>query len=119
MVGCTSGTDALFLILRALGVGPGDEVLVPAFSFFATAEAVSLVGAKPVFCDIEHDTFLLSLSEVAKKLTSRTKAVLPVHLFGLPMDLRSLAELLQKKKRAGKAVIRRRHGPSRRRHGAR
>jgi dTDP-4-amino-4,6-dideoxygalactose transaminase len=103
-VGCNSGTDALFLILRALDIGPGDEVLVPAFSFFATAEAVSLVGAKPVFCDIDHDSFLLSLEEVAKKLTSRTKAVMPVHLFGLPMDLRPLAALLQAK-RARKAVI--------------
>jgi dTDP-4-amino-4,6-dideoxygalactose transaminase len=103
VVGCNSGTDALFLILRALDIGPGDEVLVPAFSFFATAEAVSLVGAKPVFCDIEHDTFLLSLAEVAKKLTNRTKAVMPVHLFGLPMDLRPLAQLLQAKR--SKAVI--------------
>jgi dTDP-4-amino-4,6-dideoxygalactose transaminase len=103
VVGCNSGTDALFLILRALDIGPGDEVLVPAFSFFATAEAVSIVGAKPVFCDIEPSTFLLSLDEVAKKLTGRTKAVLPVHLFGLPMDLRALAELLQKKK--SKAAI--------------
>ena len=103
-VGCNSGTDALVLILRALDIGPGDEVLVPAFSFFATAEAVSLVGAKPVFCDIERDTFLLSLAEVSKKLTARTKAVLPVHLFGLPMDLRPLAQLLQAK-RAKKAVI--------------
>jgi dTDP-4-amino-4,6-dideoxygalactose transaminase len=103
VVGCNSGTDALFLILRALDIGPGDEVLVPAFSFFATAEAVSLVGAKPVFCDIEPSTYLLSLAEVSKKLTSRTKAVMPVHLFGLPMDLQPLAQLLQKKR--SKAVI--------------
>jgi dTDP-4-amino-4,6-dideoxygalactose transaminase len=103
VAGCNSGTDALFLILRALDIGPGDEVLVPAFSFFATAEAVSLVGAKPVFCDIEPSTYLLSLAEVSKKLTSRTKAVMPVHLFGLPMDLQPLAQLLQKKR--SKAVI--------------
>ena len=103
VVGCNSGTDALFLILRALDIGPGDEVLVPAFSFFATAEAVSLVGAKPVFCDIEPSTYLLDLAEVAKKLTSLTKAVMPVHLFGLPMDLQPLAQLLQKKR--SKAVI--------------
>lgn len=103
-VGCNSGTDALFLILRALDIGPGDEVLVPAFSFFATAEAVSLVGAKPVFCDIDHGTFLLSLEEVGKKLTARTKAVMPVHLFGLPMDLQPLAKLLEKR-RASKVVI--------------
>jgi dTDP-4-amino-4,6-dideoxygalactose transaminase len=103
-VGCNSGTDALFLILRALDIGPGDEVLVPAFSFFATAEAVSLVGAKPVFCDIDADTFLLSLDEVAKKLSGRAKAVMPVHLFGLPMDLQPLKALL-KRKRPGAQIV--------------
>jgi dTDP-4-amino-4,6-dideoxygalactose transaminase len=92
-IACNSGTDALYILLRALGVGPGDEVLVPAFSFFATAEAVSLVGAKPVFCDIRADDFLLDLNEVRAKLSDRSKAVIPVHLFGLPMDLRPLKEL--------------------------
>jgi dTDP-4-amino-4,6-dideoxygalactose transaminase len=97
-IACNSGTDALLLLLRALGIGPGDEVLVPAFSFFATAEAVSLCGAKPVFCDIRDQDFLLDLSEVKKKLNSRTRAVLPVHLFGLPMDLRPLKRLIKGRK---------------------
>ncbi|MES2200691.1 MAG: DegT/DnrJ/EryC1/StrS family aminotransferase [candidate division FCPU426 bacterium] len=97
-IACNSGTDALVLLLRAHGIGPGDEVLVPAFSFFATAEAVSLCGARPVFCDIRDEDFLLDLGEVKKKLNARTKAVIPVHLFGLPMDLRPLKRLLKGRK---------------------
>jgi dTDP-4-amino-4,6-dideoxygalactose transaminase len=94
-IACNSGTDALFILLRALGIGPGDEVIVPAFSFFATAEAVSIAGAKPVFCDIRADDFLLDLNEVKKALTGRTRAVIPVHLYGLPMDLGPLKRLLK------------------------
>lgn len=97
-IACNSGTDALFILLRALGVGPGDEVIVPAFSFFATAEAVSIVGAKPVFCDIEAGTFLLNLAELKKAISRKTKAVIPVHLYGLPMDLNPLKKLLKGKK---------------------
>lgn len=97
-IACNSGTDALFILLRALGVGPGDEVIVPAFSFFATAEAVSIIGAKPVFCDIRADDFLLDLHEVKKSLSRKTRAVIPVHLYGLPMDLRPLKKLLRGKK---------------------
>jgi dTDP-4-amino-4,6-dideoxygalactose transaminase len=102
VVGCNSGTDALLLALRALGLGPGDEVLVPAFSFFATAETVSLCGAKPVFCDIEAGSFLLDLGEVKRKLNRRTKAVMPVHLFGRPFDVGALRALL---KRAGRSDV--------------
>lgn len=94
-IACNSGTDALFILLRAAGVGPGDEVLVPAFSFFATAEAVSITGATPVFCDIDPVTYHLDLGEVAKRLTRRTKAVIPVHLYGLPMDLQPLKRALR------------------------
>ena len=97
-IACNSGTDALFILLRALGIGPGDEVIVPAFSFFATAEAVSITGAKPVFCDIRRDDFLIDLKLVAKAVTPRTKAVIPVHLYGLPMDLGPLKKLLAGKK---------------------
>lgn len=96
-IACNSGTDALFILLKALGVGPGSEVIVPAFSFFATAEAVSILGAKPVFCDIQADNFLLDLHEVKKAITRRTKAVIPVHLYGLPMDLRPLKKLIKGK----------------------
>jgi UDP-N-acetyl-3-dehydro-alpha-D-glucosamine 3-aminotranferase len=81
-VGCNSGTDALHLPLVAAGVGPGDEVVVPAFTFFATAEAVSYTGAKPVFADVDADTFNLSVESLSKCVTAKTKAVIAVHLFG-------------------------------------
>jgi dTDP-4-amino-4,6-dideoxygalactose transaminase len=92
-----SGTDALVIGLRALGVGPGDEVLTTAFSFFATAEAISLVGAKPVFCDIDPRTFLMDVKDAGKRMNSRVKAVLPVHLYGLPMRLKPLLALTKKR----------------------
>jgi dTDP-4-amino-4,6-dideoxygalactose transaminase len=81
-VGCASGSDALLLALLALGVGPGDEVIVPSFTFFATASAVWRLGAKPVFADIRPDTFNLDPADVLYKLTTATKAIIPVHLFG-------------------------------------
>jgi dTDP-4-amino-4,6-dideoxygalactose transaminase len=92
-VGVASGTDALVIALRALGIGPGDEVIVPAYTFFATAEAVALVGATPVFVDIEVDTCCLDVQQVADKVTSRTKAVIPVHLYGHPADMGSLLKV--------------------------
>jgi len=92
-VGVGSGTDALVLALRALEIGPGDEVIVPAYTFFATAEAVMLVGGKPVFVDIEADTYCLDVQQVAERITARTKAVIPVHLYGHPADLRPLIDL--------------------------
>lgn len=105
VVGCNSGTDGLLLALRALQVGPGDEVIVPAFSFFATAEVVSLCGAKPVFCDIEPGSFLLSLDQVKKKLNLRTRAIMPVHLFGRPFDVPALKALLKQAKRSDVAIV--------------
>jgi dTDP-4-amino-4,6-dideoxygalactose transaminase len=81
-IGCASGSDALLLSLMALGVGPGDEVIVPSFTFFATASAVWRLGAKPVFADIVIDTFNLDPADVVYKITSDTKAIIPVHLFG-------------------------------------
>jgi dTDP-4-amino-4,6-dideoxygalactose transaminase len=96
-VAVNSGTDALVLGLRALGVGKGDEVLTTAFSFFATAEAISLAGAKPVFCDINPATFLLDEEEVLRRMNSRIKAVLPVHLYGLPMPLSRIKAAARKK----------------------
>jgi len=81
-VGCNSGTDALHLPLVAIGVGPGDEVVVPAFTFFATAEAVSYTGATPVFADIDPASFNLSLASLERKVTAKTRAVIVVHLFG-------------------------------------
>ena len=86
-VGLNSGTDALFLSLLACGVGPGDEVIVPAFTFIATANAVSYTGAKPVFCDIDEKTYTMDPEAMLLKVTRRTKAVIPVHLFGQCCDM--------------------------------
>ena len=105
VVGCNSGTDALVLGLRALGVGPGHEVLVPAFSFFASAEAVSLVGARPVFCDIVAGSFLLDPADALRRLTRRTRAVMPVHLFGRVFDVQALKARLKRAGRADVAVL--------------
>jgi dTDP-4-amino-4,6-dideoxygalactose transaminase len=81
-VGVANGTDALTIALRALGVGPGDEVVVPSFTFYASAEAIPPTGARPVFCDIDPETFCLTPDSVRAALTPRTKAVIAVHLFG-------------------------------------
>src|SRR5687767_13690098 len=81
-IGVANGTDALTIALRALGVGPGDEVVMPSFTFYATAEAAIVAGAAPVFCDIDLDTFCVTPETVKALLTPRTKAIVPVHLFG-------------------------------------
>ena len=86
-VGCNSGTDALVLALRALGIGEGDEVITCSFSFFATAEAISCVGATPVFVDVDPNTCLIDLSLIEAAITERTKALIPVHLFGRPVEM--------------------------------
>jgi len=85
-VGCNSGTDALSLAMRALGIGPGDEVIVPSMTYVATAEAVLHVGATPVLADVDPETLLLSASTVAAVRTARTRAVAPVHLYGRSVD---------------------------------
>jgi dTDP-3-amino-3,4,6-trideoxy-alpha-D-glucose transaminase len=86
-VGVSSGTEALVLALRALGVGPGDEVVVPANSFIATAEAVSLVGATPRFADVDADSALLTAESLEPALSARTRCIIPVHLYGRTVDL--------------------------------
>jgi dTDP-4-amino-4,6-dideoxygalactose transaminase len=86
-VSVKTGTDALLLALRALGVRPGDEVVLPANSFFATAEAVSLAGATPVFADVDDDTLLVTADELARRTTPRTRGWIPVHLFGQLADM--------------------------------
>jgi dTDP-4-amino-4,6-dideoxygalactose transaminase len=86
-IGVASGLDALKLSLRALNIGPGDEVILPANTFIATALAVSAVGAIPVLADIDPETYNLSIADIKNRLTSATRAVLPVHLYGLPADM--------------------------------
>src|ERR687894_2365683 len=92
-VGVANGTDALTIALRALGVGPGDDVVVPSFTFYATAEAVPATGARPVFCDIDPDTFCMTAETVAAALTPATKAVVAVHLFGNVAPVREIEAL--------------------------
>jgi len=92
-IGVSSGTDALHLALRAAGLGPGDEVITSPFTFIATAEAIAYVGATPVFVDIDPHSFNLDPELVRRAITARTRAVLPVHLFGQPADLAPLKEL--------------------------
>ena len=89
-VGCNSGTDALILALRALGIGAGDEVITCSFSFFATAEAISAVGATPVFVDVDPTTYLIDFDQIEAAITPATKALMPVHLFGRPVDMTRL-----------------------------
>jgi dTDP-4-amino-4,6-dideoxygalactose transaminase len=91
-VGVANGTDALVLVLDAMGIGPEDEVICPAFTFYATAESVARRGATPVFADVDPVTLNLDPADVASKLTDRTKAIMPVHLFGRPAPLGELAE---------------------------
>jgi dTDP-4-amino-4,6-dideoxygalactose transaminase len=90
VVGVANGTDAITIALRAMGVGPGDEVVVPSFTFYASAEAIPPTGATPVFCDIDPDTYCVTADTVRAALTPRTKAVIAVHLFG---NLAPIAEI--------------------------
>ncbi len=94
-VACNSGTDALYLALRALNIGPGDEVVTSPFTFIATTEVVSAVGATPVFVDIDLETFNLNLEQLAAAITPRTKAIMPVHLFGRPVAMDQVMAIAQ------------------------
>jgi dTDP-4-amino-4,6-dideoxygalactose transaminase len=90
---CNSGTDALYLALRALEIGTGDEIITTPFTFVATAEVISAVGAKPIFVDIDTNTFNIDLQQVAAAITPKTKAIIPVHLFGQPVDMTALMDI--------------------------
>ena len=96
-VGVASGTDALILALRACGVQAGDEVVIPPFTFVATGSAVSAIGAKPVFADIRPDTYNIDPFDLGRRITPKTKAIIAVHLYGLPADMDAIVELARAK----------------------
>jgi dTDP-3-amino-3,4,6-trideoxy-alpha-D-glucose transaminase len=92
-IGVANGTEAITIALRALGVGPGDEVVVPSFTFYASAEAIPPTGARPVFCDVDPDTYCITAETVRAAITPRTKAVIAVHLFGNVAPIAEIEEL--------------------------
>jgi dTDP-4-amino-4,6-dideoxygalactose transaminase len=96
-VGVASGTDALILALKACGIGPGDEVLCPSFTYIATADSVSLLGAVPVFVDIEPKTFTMDSRKIEERITPRTKAIIPVHLYGQAADMDTILEIARRR----------------------
>ncbi|MDX2256827.1 MAG: DegT/DnrJ/EryC1/StrS family aminotransferase [Pseudanabaenaceae cyanobacterium bins.39] len=95
-IACNSGTDALYLAMRALDIGEGDEVITVPFTFFSSAETISMTGAKPVFIDVEAHSFNMNLDLLEGAITERTKAVMPVHLFGRPVDMPRLMAIAKK-----------------------
>lgn len=95
-VGVANGTDALFIALRTLGIGPGDEVITPANSFIATSEAISMAGAQVVFVDVDPKTYNIDVTQIEAKITDRTRAILPVHLYGQPADMALIVSLARK-----------------------
>ena len=96
VIGVANGTDALVIALEALGIKEGDEVITTPFTFFATAEAISIVGAKPVFVDISLDNFNIDVNKIEKVITEKTKAIMPVHIFGTPADMDKINEIAKK-----------------------
>ncbi|MBN1946198.1 MAG: DegT/DnrJ/EryC1/StrS family aminotransferase [Bradymonadales bacterium] len=104
-MGTSSGTCSLLLSLMALDVGPNDEVIVPAYSFIATASTVRLCGARPVFVDVTPDSLNLDCEQVAEQLTEKTRAIIPVHLFGRPADMEALRNVLDSSGREDIAII--------------
>ena len=96
VIGCNSGTDALVIALRALDIGQGDEVITSSFSFFATAEAISIVGATPKFVDVNPSNYLIESSQIESKITEKTKAIIPVHLFGNVVNMSEIKSIAEK-----------------------
>jgi len=95
-VGVSSGTDALILALASIGIGKGDEVITTPFTFIATAEAVCRLGAVPVFCDIDPDTYNMDAQKMEAKITSKTKVIIPVHLYGMPCDMDKITDVAKR-----------------------
>ncbi len=95
-VGVANGTDALMLALRAVGIGAGDEVITSPFTFTATGEAIHWVGAKPVFVDIDPENYTIDVSKIEEKITDRTRAIIPVHLYGHPADMDAILQIARK-----------------------
>jgi len=95
-VSCANGTDAIEMLLQAMGIGEGDEVIVPAISWIATSEAVSTVGGTPVFVDIEPEFYTLNPAKIEEKITPKTKAIIPVHLYGQPANMPAIMKIAQK-----------------------
>lgn len=95
-IGLASGTDALHLSVMALGIGDGDEVITTPFTFFATTEAILYERAKPVFVDIDPETYNIDVSRIEEKITSRTKAIMPVHMFGHPADMKAIMDIAKR-----------------------
>ncbi len=96
VISCNSGTDALHLALRALNIGAGDEILTTPFTFIATTEAIEIVGATPVFVDVDLETYNIDPRQIESKITERTKAILPVHLYGRPCDMSAIMAIARK-----------------------
>jgi len=96
VISCANGTDAIYITLKALNVGPGDEVITVANTWISTAETISQTGAKPVFVDINPDYYTMDMSKIEEKITCHTKAIIPVHLFGQPAEMDKILEICKK-----------------------
>ncbi len=96
VIPCANGTDALQIAMMALDLQPGDEIITPSYTYFATVEVVGLLGLKPVFCEVNKDTFTIDVNEIEKHITPKTKAIVPVHLFGQSADMEPLLAIAQK-----------------------
>jgi dTDP-4-amino-4,6-dideoxygalactose transaminase len=95
-IGCANGTDSIEILLKAMNIGPGDEVLVPAISWISTSEAVSSVGATPIFIDIDEETYTIDVTKIEAGISDKTKAIIPVHLYGQPADMPKIIQIAQK-----------------------